>query len=41
MEKVGVWYEAELAVVIGKKARDVSEADALDYVAGLSHLLRI
>ncbi|CAO2840398.1 unnamed protein product [Amaranthus hypochondriacus] len=34
MEKVGVWYEAELAVVIGKKARDVSEADALDYVAG-------
>ncbi|KAH9618723.1 hypothetical protein KSS87_005475 [Heliosperma pusillum] len=29
-----LWYEAELAVVIGKKARDVSESDALDYVAG-------
>lgn len=27
-------YEAELAVVIGKTARDVSEADALDYVLG-------
>lgn len=27
-------YEAELAVVIGKTARDVSEADALNYVAG-------
>ncbi|KAL2930493.1 putative acylpyruvase FAHD1 mitochondrial [Bienertia sinuspersici] len=29
-----IWYEAELAVVIGKKARDVSESEALDYVAG-------
>ncbi|KAL2926731.1 putative acylpyruvase FAHD1 mitochondrial, partial [Bienertia sinuspersici] len=29
-----LWYEAELAVVIGKKARDVSESEALDYVAG-------
>jgi 2-keto-4-pentenoate hydratase/2-oxohepta-3-ene-1,7-dioic acid hydratase in catechol pathway len=29
-------YEAELAVVIGKKARGVSEADALDYVFGYS-----
>lgn len=29
-----VWYEAELAVVIGKKARDVSESEALDYVGG-------
>lgn len=27
-------YEAELAVVIGKDAKDVSEADALDYVLG-------
>ena len=27
-------YEAELAFVIGKRARDVSEADALSYVAG-------
>jgi 2-keto-4-pentenoate hydratase/2-oxohepta-3-ene-1,7-dioic acid hydratase in catechol pathway len=27
-------YEAELVVVIGKQARDVSEADALSYVLG-------
>jgi 2-keto-4-pentenoate hydratase/2-oxohepta-3-ene-1,7-dioic acid hydratase in catechol pathway len=27
-------YEAELVVVIGKTARDVEEADALDYVLG-------
>ena len=27
-------YEAELAVVIGKKAKNVAEADALDYVLG-------
>lgn len=27
-------YEAELAVVIGRRARDVAEADALGYVAG-------
>ncbi|MEO3992236.1 4-hydroxyphenylacetate degradation bifunctional isomerase/decarboxylase [Pseudocitrobacter cyperus] len=27
-------YEAELVVVIGKQARNVSEADAMDYVAG-------
>ena len=27
-------YEAELVVVIGKKAKDVSEAEALDYVLG-------
>lgn len=27
-------YEAELAVVIGKDADNVSEADALDYVFG-------
>lgn len=27
-------YEAELVAVIGKEARDVSEADALDYVFG-------
>lgn len=29
-------YEGELAVVIGKKCRKVSEADALSYVAGYS-----
>lgn len=29
-------WEAELAVVIGRRARHVSEADALDYVAGYS-----
>lgn len=27
-------YETELLIVIGKRARNVSEADALDYVAG-------
>lgn len=27
-------YEAELAIVIGRKAKDVAEADALDYVYG-------
>ncbi len=27
-------YEAELAVVIGKEAKDVSEANAYDYIAG-------
>ena len=27
-------YEAELAVVIGRRAKGVSEADAMDYVAG-------
>ena len=29
-------YEAELAVVIGKKARNVPEAEALDYVLGVT-----
>jgi 2-keto-4-pentenoate hydratase/2-oxohepta-3-ene-1,7-dioic acid hydratase in catechol pathway len=29
-------YEGELAVVIGRQARDVSEADALDIVAGVT-----
>ncbi|SFK37898.1 fumarylacetoacetate hydrolase family protein [Falsiroseomonas stagni] len=29
-------YEAELAIIIGKRARCVSQADALDYVAGYS-----
>jgi 2-keto-4-pentenoate hydratase/2-oxohepta-3-ene-1,7-dioic acid hydratase in catechol pathway len=29
-------YEGELAVIIGKQARHVSEADALDYIAGYS-----
>ena len=33
--KKGDW-EVELAFVIGKTARDVSESDALDYVAGYS-----
>jgi len=27
-------YESELVIVIGKKAKDVSEAEALDYVLG-------
>ncbi len=27
-------YEAELVVVIGKRGKDISESDALDYVAG-------
>ena len=27
-------YEVELVIVIGKAAKDVSEADALDYVLG-------
>ena len=29
-------YEGELAVVIGQRARDVPEADALDFVAGVT-----
>ena len=29
-------YEGELAAIIGKTARDVDEADALDYIAGYS-----
>jgi 2-keto-4-pentenoate hydratase/2-oxohepta-3-ene-1,7-dioic acid hydratase in catechol pathway len=29
-------YEGEVAVVIGRTARDVSEADALSYVAGIT-----
>ncbi len=29
-------FEGEMAVVIGKKARHVSQADALDYIAGYS-----
>ncbi|KAL2922105.1 putative acylpyruvase FAHD1 mitochondrial [Bienertia sinuspersici] len=28
-----LWYKAKLAIVISKKARDVSESEALDYVA--------
>jgi 2-keto-4-pentenoate hydratase/2-oxohepta-3-ene-1,7-dioic acid hydratase in catechol pathway len=27
-------YESELAIIIGKSAKNVSEADALDYVLG-------
>ena len=34
MEGPEVDYEGELAVVIGKPAKDVSEAEALDYVLG-------
>ena len=34
VEPEAVDYECELAVVIGKKARNVSKADALDYVLG-------
>jgi len=34
----GVDFEAELAVVIGRTCRRVSEADALDYVAGYTCL---
>lgn len=30
-------YEAELAVVIGKRARGVNEADAYDYIAGYTN----
>ncbi|KAK2750256.1 hypothetical protein FQN55_002401 [Onygenales sp. PD_40] len=33
-EADGVDYECELVIVIGKEARDVSEADALEYVLG-------
>ena len=29
-------YEGELAVIIGKRARHVSQAEAMDYVAGYS-----
>lgn len=29
-------YEGELVAIVGKRARDVSEAEALDYVAGYS-----
>ncbi|WP_169083716.1 fumarylacetoacetate hydrolase family protein [Paenibacillus sp. PL91] len=29
-------YEAELAIIIGKKAKNIEEADALDYVFGYS-----
>ena len=31
-----VHYEAEVVVVIGRKAKNVSEADALDYVLGIT-----
>ena len=34
MEKHLPDYEVELTVVIGKPCKDVSEADALDYVLG-------
>src|SRR3981189_2343114 len=35
---VSVDYEAELAVIIGREAYDVSVEDALDYVAGYTCL---
>ena len=31
-------YEAEVAFVVGRRAKDVSEADAIDYVAGYTLL---
>jgi 2-keto-4-pentenoate hydratase/2-oxohepta-3-ene-1,7-dioic acid hydratase in catechol pathway len=31
-------YEAELAVIIGREARNVSERDALDFVLGYTSL---
>ncbi|MGU0056733.1 fumarylacetoacetate hydrolase family protein [Enterobacter hormaechei] len=34
-------YEAELVVVIGKTARKVSEAEAMDYVAGYTVVQRL
>lgn len=33
-EGVGLDYECELIVVVGKKAKDVPEAEAMDYVLG-------
>ncbi|KAI9172025.1 Fumarylacetoacetate hydrolase domain-containing protein 2 [Paramyrothecium foliicola] len=35
-EGVGLDYECELVIVIGKRCADVSEAEALDYVLGYS-----
>ncbi len=37
-ESEQVEHEAEIAVVIGKRARDIPEADALSYVAGYAPL---
>jgi acylpyruvate hydrolase len=31
---IDVHHEVELGVIIGKKARDVSEKDAMKYIAG-------
>ncbi|MGI8686961.1 MAG: fumarylacetoacetate hydrolase family protein [Thermomicrobiales bacterium] len=36
MDTENIHYEAELAVVIGKHARRVGEADAYDYILGLT-----
>ncbi len=33
-----VEHEGEIAVIVGRRAREVSEADALDYVAGFAPL---
>ncbi len=35
-EKTGAHYEAELVIVIGKRASNVSEDEALDYVLGIT-----
>lgn len=32
-------YEVELAIVIGRKARDVAESSAMDYVGGTCVLI--
>jgi 2-keto-4-pentenoate hydratase/2-oxohepta-3-ene-1,7-dioic acid hydratase in catechol pathway len=36
MDTENIHYEAELAIVIGKQARRVKEADAYDYILGLT-----
>lgn len=32
-------YEAELGIVVGKKARDVPQSSAMDFVAGICSAL--
>ncbi|MHB8644158.1 MAG: fumarylacetoacetate hydrolase family protein [Thermomicrobiales bacterium] len=36
METENIHYEAELAIVVGRRARRVSEADAYDYILGMT-----
>ena len=36
MPTENVHYEGELVIVIGKRAKDVEESDALDYVFGVT-----